>query len=133
MVAKTRPFPYCTVHITRLVGAGAGQRRFELAVVQRVIVPGGGQHVIAARRLHLHAGVELVLRLQEALLEPARDRVIAIGEGDGEVVNRRVLRAAVIVAAAHARELGPVFERGGRVVIHHQALPAAHEIEKHGS
>ena len=40
---------------------------------------------------------------------------------------------AVVVAAAHARELGPVLEGGGRVVIHHQALPAADEIEQHGS
>src|SRR5262245_12299328 len=44
----------------RLVNAGAGNRLARLALIQRMVVVGGGEHVIAAFGLPTQVGVELV-------------------------------------------------------------------------
>ena len=114
-----------------LIQPGTGNGLFLAGLVQRVVVVGGGEHVIRAFRLPLQIRVQLVIGLREGSAHAAGDGMVRVGDGDGEIVTRRVM--AVVgppVAGAHLFELAPAVEGRGGEVVHHQALAAAHEVQE---
>ena len=79
------------------------------------------------RAVAIEAGVQFVGRLERS--EPLRDRVIGIGNHDGELAVRVVgPQRGIVDAAGDLPEFGPALERSAREVHQDQPLPFLDEL-----
>ena len=127
VVTNTRPDPVLCRPQHWLVNARTRNRLARLALIERVIVVGSRENVIAAFGLPAKVGVQLVGRDSERF-QPACDRMLGVLDVDGEIVSRGMM--AVVrppVAAAHLFVFGPPVERAKREVIEHQTFARADE------